>query len=149
MNNNLDIRICDSNIYAFSEFLLKNDDLFSPKLTEQVNISDYVKKIFKYAIRYEAYINQTLVGAIAVYNNQGNGFAFVTLVLCDKKYLHRGIITKLYKYAEKHLVSNNVKEIKLETQSSNFIAQRFYAKMGYNIFERNITRIVYKKSTCI
>lgn len=145
MNNNLNIRISDSTINTFLDFLHRNDDLFSPKLSEQVNISDYVYKIFHHAIRYEAYINQTIVGTIVVYNNQGNGFAFVTLVLCDKRYLHRGIITKLYKHVEKHLARNNVTEIELETQSSNLIAQKFYEKMGYNIIDRNITRIVYKK----
>lgn len=143
---NLEFKINNVSIELLTDFIYKNNYLFVPELSSQVDLPKYIEKIYKYAIIFEAHYDNKLIGIIAAYNNHETKSAFLTLVLCDKEYLHKGVISKLYMFAENNLKKQNLKKFELETQENNIISQKLYKKLGFTAIKNYSSKIQYEKT---
>lgn len=121
-----------SDIEVIKNFIKKNDKLFNPRLSQQIDIESYVKKIKTNATIFEAYCDDILRGIIAVYLNDCTKIGYITLVLCDYEFLHQGIISNLYDFFESYVLKNtNIETLHLETQNTNIKAINLYEKKGF------------------
>ena len=83
------------------------NDEFIPKLNSRVNIEEYATKISQYAITFEAWNKQQLIGLIASYFNQENHFGFITNVSVLKENMGTGVASELIEMCIKYASINN------------------------------------------
>lgn len=111
------------------------NDEFIPKLDSRINIEEYATKISQYAITFEAWNNQQLIGLIATYFNQVNHFGFITNVSVLKENMGTGIASELIEMCIQYASINNYEEIKLEVNKDNTPAINFYKKYNFTEIE--------------
>jgi len=111
------------------------NDAFIPKLDSRVNIEEYATKISQYAITFEAWNNQQLIGLIATYFNQENHFGFITNVSVLKENMGTGVASELIEMCIQYASINNYEEIKLEVNKDNTPAINFYKKYNFTEIE--------------
>ena len=87
--------------------LIQCNDEFIPKLDTRVNIEEYSNKIEQFAITFEAWNNEQLVGMIATYLNQENELGFITNVSVLKDYMGAGIASKLLEMCINYVANKN------------------------------------------
>lgn len=114
------------------EHLEKCDNLFTPPLSARIEISEYSKKIFTYAERFEAWKGDKLIGLVAVYcNNIKDRKAYITNVSILEKYQGKGIANSLMFYCIEHIKNKNFKSIELEVNADNISANKLYKKFRF------------------
>lgn len=102
---------------------------FIPSLDTTVNIAAYAKKIVKNAVTFEAWLNNDLVGLIAVYlNDENNHSAYITNVSVEKEYAGKGIASQLLTNCINFAREERYKEIALEVNLNNQQAIKLYEK---------------------
>ncbi len=116
--------------------LIQCNDEFIPKLDTRVNIEEYSNKIEQFAITFEAWNNEQLVGMIATYLNQENELGFITNVSVLKDYMGAGIASKLLEMCINYVANKNFKNIQLEVGNSNIPAINFYKKYNFVAIEK-------------
>ncbi|MGD9494010.1 MAG: GNAT family N-acetyltransferase [Bacteroidales bacterium] len=111
---------------------------FTPPLNETIDIEAYSFKIYKFAVTFEAWYNNQLVGLIAAYfNDEINKTAFITNVSVLKSFQGFGIASALLKKCIEYAKKNNMQKIALEVHTANSSAINLYRKF---CFIENITR---------
>ncbi len=115
--------------------LIQCNDEFIPKLDTRVNLEEYSNKIEQFAITFEAWYNEKLVGLIATYLNQENELGFITNVSVVKNYMGVGVASKLLEMCINYMEDRNIKNIKLEVSCSNIPAINFYKKYNFVAIE--------------
>ena len=114
------------------EHLLRCNMSFSPPLSSRVEIKGYAYKIHKNAIRFEAWIDEVLVGLVAVYCNDRRGLAaFITSVSVLPERTGQGIAACLVKDCIEYVRSLGMKQISLEVAVDNEPAIRLYKKFDF------------------
>jgi ribosomal protein S18 acetylase RimI-like enzyme len=127
-----DYRINTANEQDIMFHLQNCDEMFFCNLSEKVDISEYSQKIKTKAVLFEAWINNVLIGLIAVYyTNIDEQIAYITNVSISKKYENMGIASKLMTKCILHGQQQNFKKIGLEVDISNIKAIRFYEKFNF------------------
>lgn len=116
--------------------LTECNDSFVPPLTTRVSIADYSKKIYSYAVTFEAWKDQKLVGLIAAYYNQEHKFGFITNVSVLKEHMGAGIASELLNQCVNYSIKHHYTEIRLEVFKNNIPAVNFYKK--YNFIQTSI-----------
>jgi ribosomal protein S18 acetylase RimI-like enzyme len=110
--------------------------LFSPALSETVNIQEYSKKIFLQSITFEAWVKNNLIGLIAIYlNDVKTHSAYITNVSISKEYSGLGLASALLRMCINHSKLNNFSSIVLEVNQSNTPAINLYKKHGFKIIK--------------
>lgn len=121
-----------SNLEQISSHLYKCDTQFSPRLSTQVNLDDYAKKIFHNAIRHEAWLDENLIGLIAIYYNIfDQKFGYITNISIQNKHSRNQIASTLLKTAINDAKANNLKKIELQVHKSNIPALALYKKFSF------------------
>jgi ribosomal-protein-alanine N-acetyltransferase len=139
--DNLEFKINTVSHNDLLKFYLDNDNSFSPSLSEQVNIADYVKKIKDNATTFEVWDNN-IVGLIAGYFNDTEGKkAYITSVIISPNYQGRGIASRLLREVIDYACKNNFVSIGLEVQQSNEKALSIYKKFNFKIISQNQTKL--------
>jgi ribosomal protein S18 acetylase RimI-like enzyme len=111
-------------------------NLFSPALSETVNIHEYSKKIFLQSVTFEAWVNNNLIGLIAAYfNDVKTHAAYITNVSIIKEYSGLGLASSLLRMCINHAKLNNFSSISLEVNQSNTPAINLYKKHGFKIIK--------------
>lgn len=119
---------------------------FVPPLYQTVNIADYSEKIFNKATTFEAWIDNKMIGLLAVYlNNTIDRIAYITNVSVTPQHYGKGIARELLKNCflygtEKHFV-----EIRLEVNEQNLKAKSLYQSFGFIIHSTQGSSILMKK----
>ncbi len=117
---------------ALKSFYLETDLLFTPRLSEQVNLVEYVNKVYSNAVLFEVWHENCLVGLIACYaNDVVNKKAFITSVIVRPEYHGRGIAKQLLKNCIGYLLEHDFTEVSLEVFQNNMVAQRLYHNVGF------------------
>lgn len=99
-----------------------------------ISINDYTDKIYEKAELYEWWVNNYLVGLIAIYTNKGNlSPSFISLVSIFDEFSSKGFGTKLMQFLIEDLKNNGFHSIELEVKKDNLIAINFYKKIGFVI----------------
>ena len=120
----------DSNtIYCF---LKKCNNLFKPKLSSIVNLHEYAEKLSKKSVQFCCYIDDNLVGMLAMYaNDYTEKTAFITSISVLKDYQGRGLAKQLLMNAVKYADDLGFKKVKLEVYNCNIKALMLYKKLGF------------------
>lgn len=141
---NIEYKINQSNKLNILTHLENCDKDFIPKLSTKVNLKAYSDKIFENAIRIEAWIDNNLIGLIAVYHNNLKQEMFITNVSIEKEYTGNGIADELMKQLFILLNSQNIKEIKLEVDANNDKALNLYTKYNFKLESQNENTLTLK-----
>jgi len=118
---------------------------FVPALNTRVSLEAYAKKIADYAILFEAWADEKLIGLVAIYlNEQKHGY--ITNVSVYNEYSSKGIAKKIFVNLMEYAMANNISEIKLEVSVINIAAIKLYKNFGFeSIEEKNNQFIMLKK----
>jgi ribosomal protein S18 acetylase RimI-like enzyme len=120
--------------------LIRCNEVFVPRLSTRVEISDYAHKIFCNAQLFEAWTSNELVGLVAVYcNAPDNSMAFITTVSVLPSWQGQGIAKRLLESCIAHVRKLGFTRIELEVDASNRIATTLYVKHGFSTNRQNST----------
>ncbi len=134
---NIDYKIKTATSIEINSHLMECDDSFSPSLSETVNIEAYSKKIHEFAVTFEAWCNNELIGLIAAYfNDKTSNAAFITNVSVINSFKGKGIASVLLENCIDFAKTKQMKKVVLEVSIENKKAIRLYEK--YNFKERRI-----------
>lgn len=124
-------RSIESDIYTHLSACDRN---FVRALVKRVTIKDYSTKIYNKAMRFEAWVNDTLVGLVAAYcNDQTKRIAYITSVTVLSEWQGKGIALELMKRCIEHARKLGMYCIRLEVAWGNAPAIRLYEKCGFAI----------------
>jgi ribosomal protein S18 acetylase RimI-like enzyme len=108
------------------------DSKFVPTLSSRLDIDKYSKKILEHAKIFEAWVDDDLVGLVAVYCNSSEGVAaFITNVSVLPSWVGKGIATQLIDYCILQVTQLGFKRIDLEVSKDNQAAIALYEKHGF------------------
>ena len=109
------------------------------EILSDITLENYTDKIYEKADTYEWWVDDCLVGLIAIYTNRGNLFpAYITLVSILDSFNSKGIGTKLMDFLINDLKNKCFLKIELEVKKNNYIAINFYKKIGFTIIEEKL-----------
>jgi len=103
---------------------------FSPPLSHIVNIKDYSKKLILFSHRYELWIDEKLIGLIAVYENRPPE-AYISNVSIIDEYKGLGYGSKLFKNSLCEIERKGFKKVCLEVYNDNRIAVNMYLRYNF------------------
>lgn len=126
-----------SNIADIHAYLIKCHDLFTPQLSEEVNIEKYSEKIFNYATRFEAWKDKELVGLVASYFSEGKEGGFITSVSVDRNFWGQKIAKALIGRCINYGREEKFKSISLEVHTQSIQAINLYFKYEFKIAKIN------------
>ena len=122
--------------------LLGCDSDFLLNLTNQVDITEYAKKIFNKAVRFESWEGETLIGLVAIYcNDQIYNKGFITSVSVLPPWQGKKIAKQLINQCVAHAAKLGMNSINLEVASENTAAINLYKKTGFIIIENDNSKI--------
>ena len=108
------------------------DHNFVPPLSNRVDISDYAIKIFRNAVRFEAWADGNLIGLAAVYcNTQTKDIAFLTNFSVLTRWQRNGIASNLLSNCIIHICDLGFHSIELEVSTKSKAAMDLYIKYGF------------------
>lgn len=108
------------------------DSTFKPTLSSRLDIDEYSKKILEHAKIFEAWVDDDLVGLVAVYCNSPEGAAaFITNVSVLPSWVGKGIATQLIGHCIFEVTQLGFKRIDLEVSKDNQAAIALYGKYGF------------------
>ncbi|MCF8222790.1 MAG: GNAT family N-acetyltransferase [Bacteroidales bacterium] len=117
---------------SLCNYLYNSDELFTPRLSDLVEIIEYSKKLFKYADFFEAKVKGNIIGLLVIYLNNAEGRKGYISTLCiSKEYQRKGIAKDLINKAIEYSKRISFNEIQLEVYASNNNAIEFYKYIGF------------------
>lgn len=118
---------------------------FEPALSTRVSLETYAKKMADYAILFEAWVDEKLIGMVAMYLNEMKQ-GYITNVSVYIEYGGKGIANQIFVNLMRYTKANNISEIKLEVSAINIAAINLYKNFGFEkIDEKNNQIIMLKK----
>ena len=86
------------------------------------------------------------IGFVAFYKNDDVNFiSYISMIAVDKSYQGIGIGKKLINEAEEKAKCCGMKYVRLEVDSDNINAQKFYNKCGYTILLKKTNSMIMQK----
>lgn len=113
--------------------LHKVSTLFKVPLCDRVDIDSYSGKLLKYAVRFEAWSGNDLVGLVACYLNTEKKEAFISDVSVESGFQKRGIAKKLLEQCIRSRELEKCDCIRLMVFSDDNAAISLYEKSGFVI----------------
>ncbi len=125
------------------------DSSFIPFLSSLIDLEKFSHKIYKNAIRFEAWHNERLVGVLSSYfNDTVTKEGFINHIAVKDDYKQKGISKKLMALCINYAKERGFLGIKLEVSLENKLARNLYESFGFEIFEQNNAKIqMIKKLT--
>jgi ribosomal protein S18 acetylase RimI-like enzyme len=112
--------------------ILSCDDNFVQSLNERINVTEYGKKLYAEALRFEAWDVGKLVGMVAGYcNDTIKRTAYITSVSVLNDWQRKGIAVQLISQFIEHAEKFGMSCISLEVARGNEPAIRLYEKCGF------------------
>ena len=131
-SHEFEIQINTAKYDSLVEHLTSCSSSFDPPLDTYVDIGIYAKKIFTFAVTFEAIHKDKLIGLAAVYyNDQDSKTGYLTNLSLLKDYHGKGIASKLMHEAIKCGKENGFINLDLKVKISNDHAVAFYEKLGF------------------
>jgi ribosomal-protein-alanine N-acetyltransferase len=121
---------------------LSVDAAFEPILSSRVDIPFYAHKLHDRAVRFEAWLDNDLVGLVASYCNQvSRGKAFVTSVSIKSDFQGQGVACELMKWCIDHARSLGFTHMELHVDQRSLPALALYQKLGFSTLCSNKTML--------
>lgn len=122
-----------SSVANIAAHIMHADTTFEPCISSRINISVYAHKLHDRAVRFEAWLDEELVGLVASYCNQPAGCeAFVTSVSVWPEWQRKGIANQLMRQCIEHVQSLGFVQIELKVNEHSLPAIALYHKLGFN-----------------
>ena len=114
--------------------LNKCNVFFIQRLAEKMDITEYANKIVENSIRFESWKDDELVGLIAAYFNDANGYSgFISNVSTIELYEGNGLASELLNICIRYGKNHNYVDLKLEVFCENKPAIHLYEKYKFSI----------------
>lgn len=129
----MDVRILNRSFWSKEGFLLlmkKADKLFTPPISEGIDLKAYSEKLYAYASFVVCRDGKDVKGFAAFYKNVGAKQLYVTLICVDKQFQGQGFGGKMLEILES-LKDEGFEAIALEVVKTNQTAYQFYKKHGF------------------
>lgn len=129
----MDVRILNSSFWSKEGFLLlmkKADKLFTPPISEGIDLKAYSEKLYAYASFVVCRDGKDVKGFAAFYKNVDAKQLYVTLICVDKQLQGQGLGSKMLEILES-LKDEGFEAIALEVVKTNQTAYTFYKKNGF------------------
>jgi ribosomal protein S18 acetylase RimI-like enzyme len=105
---------------------------FVPSLALRVDIDAYARKLATRAVRFEAWVDEELVGLVAAYGDDATRrLAFITNVSVQREWKRRGIASRLLVACRDHFKMLGFTKIELRVGADSAGALRLYEKHGF------------------
>lgn len=124
--------------------LIHCNNQFVPALSTRVSLETYAKKIANYAILFEAWFDEKLIGMVAMYLNE-NKHGYITNVSVYNEYRGNGIAKQIFVNMMDYTKANNISEVKLEVSVINIAAINLYKNFGFESLEEKNNQIIMLK----
>ena len=112
--------------------------LHSTPLSEDVNIEDYVSKVYSKATIFVAWEGEGIAGVNIVYlNDMETRRGFVTYIHVNEKYRNMRVGWNLLQSAVDYGRAHQFESIALEVRKNNEPAKHLYAKFGFVTYGEN------------
>lgn len=133
MRNTFTYSVNRSSAAKIRAHLLRADATFEPALSSRVNLRAYAQKLNDRAVRFEAWLDEELVGLVASYCNQPyGGKSFVTSVSVWPECQGQGIAARLMRQCIEHVQVLGFYQMELEVDQRSLPAVALYRKLGFN-----------------
>lgn len=109
-------------------------DNFNPRLSDELDIELYARKLADHAHFLLCYDNDALVGFTAYYKNKNIAQLYVTLVCVNRQYQRKGLGQLMFNHLS-DLSDKGWNSIGLEVNKSNIKGLNFYIKQHFLIQE--------------
>jgi ribosomal protein S18 acetylase RimI-like enzyme len=117
---------------------------FVPALSTRVSLEVYANKMADYAILFEAWADEQLIGMVAMYlNEQKHGY--ITNVTVYNEYSGKGIAKRIFVNLMEYSKAIKISEIKLEVSAMNIAAINLYKYFGFESIEEKNNQIIMLK----
>ncbi|MCF6185624.1 MAG: GNAT family N-acetyltransferase [Bacteroidales bacterium] len=132
---------------TIKNYIYDNNNQFSPKLSELVDIDKYARKLENLAEHFLLYNKNEEISAFAAvyFNDYNTNIAFLTYINVNKNEQGRGLGNKLLREIIEFAKNNKFKELKLEVSKSNLSAKSFYEKNKFKVTDENKTSFFMSK----
>lgn len=128
----IDYKIKMASVEELIDYFCETKENFYPNLEKQVNIINYSQKIFNFAVTFEAWSDNRLVGMVAAYlNDTKNLLSFITSVSVAKKFQNRGIASTLMEVCINQATEKGFIKMNLEVHNTNKLAIQLYKNKGF------------------
>lgn len=132
MSETIRFTVGQSSAAEINRHLQQADMGFTPRLSSRVSIADYAQKLHDFALCFEAWQDNELIGLVAAYCNGPEGeAAFVSSVSVLPKFQGKGIAKRLMQHCIDHVRSQAFRIIALEVDSSTVAAINLYRNLGF------------------
>lgn len=116
------------------DLFIKYNDKFVPRLSDDVDIENYSKKVSDNAL-FAVYKNEdNIIGFVAYYLNLELSLVYITSVCVDFAFEGKGLAFELISKLKKKYMSS-IKIMALEVRKDNLKAFNLYNKLGFIIVE--------------
>lgn len=120
------------------DFIRKNDPFFLTPISRKTDPGDYTDKIIKHGIALGTFSgDRCLSGLILFYANDLSGCtAYISYLAVAEDFRGKGIAGKLMEDCLVRSAKNGMKQVKVETWSSNEGALALYQSHGFEVSRR-------------
>lgn len=116
--------------YEFLKLMEKTSKLFTPPLSEVIDIEEYSEKVYTYASFVVCYDEKKINGFIAFYRNITEKQLYITLICVDKVCQQQGVGSKMFEVLFS-LKKDGFCSVGLEVVKTNLNAYHFYKHHGF------------------
>ncbi len=137
MNDRIDILMNKANASDICRHLSDCDEGFVQALNQRVSMKDYSEKIYKQAVRFEAWAGDLLVGLLAAYcNDLTHRVAYITSISVLAKWQNKGVARQLMNQFIQYARQLGMHCIRLEVEQENKPATALYKRFGFVVVDR-------------
>lgn len=116
--------------YEFLKLMEKTSKLFTPPLSEVIDLEVYSEKVYTYASFVVCYDEKKINGFIAFYRNITEKQLYITLICVDKVCQQQGVGSKMFEVLFS-LKKDGFCSVGLEVVKTNLNAYHFYKHHGF------------------
>lgn len=132
MSAAIEFRSNRATVEQITEHLVRCDADFVPPLSGRIEMAEYAEKIASNAVRFEAWLDGTLIGLVAAYcNDRERRIAYITSVSVLREWAGKGIAARLMSQCAEYAKASGMRQISLEVASDNYPAIKLYEKSGF------------------
>ncbi|MFZ4634220.1 MAG: GNAT family N-acetyltransferase [Saprospiraceae bacterium] len=135
-NKGFTYRMNTANAAQIGSHLRDCSGQFNPPLHEKVDIDAYSAKMAEYAVLFEAWDEDLLVGLVAAYyNDTVNHIGFITNVSTMSRYAGKGVASALMEACIDYGRQQGFQSLRLEVNQQSHSAINLYHKFNFTILE--------------
>lgn len=134
----MDIKFTTDNSFErIHATLMLADNVFSPPLSNRVDIETYSRKLSELACNIFITVDGVVAGHAAYYLNLIQESIYVSSIFIDEKFRRKGLMRKVIEFILEKEVEASCKKIILDVDLSNYVALLAYENLGFVVESRS------------